>query len=444
MATEEPRYYDVRHLVGTSTHVDIENGTIESAGQSFSDSAIVRALGATGWGMVVVDNFSDAGESGMKQAVADALALSRATGERVELADVATGVLPVPAVKEDPRDVSLEEKTELLAAIESAARISGIVNTRARYIESEGSVRFMDSSGNEYSYEMVRSGYSILAVAGRGGEMQQARESEHIITGLPLRHREEKGREAAKRALLLLDAAPATGGTMNAVLDQELAGVFAHEAIGHASEGDLVKEGVSVLRGMTGTQIASPVVTVADDPTMHAFGFMPVDAEGSAVKRTEIIKDGVLTNFLHNRETLAAVGDGEAGHARAEGSASPIVRMSNTFIENGDATMDELLEGCGTGILLKGSRGGQVDPGRGVFQFNAEYGYIIEDGEERGMVRDVSLSGDILSTMHNIALCGTDRKMTPGYCGKGGQSVPVTDGSPHLLLKNAVVGGRNA
>ena len=444
MATEEPRYYDVRHLVGTSTHIDIENGTIEAAGQSFSDSAIVRALGATGWGMVVIDNFSDAGESGLRQAVADALALSRATGERVELADVATGVLPVPAVKEDPRDVSLEEKTELLAAIESAARISGIVNTRARYIESVGSVRFTDSSGNEYQYEMVRSGYSILAVAGRGGEMQQARESEHIITGLPLRHREEKGREAADRALLLLDAEPARGGTMNAVLDPELAGVFAHEAIGHASEGDLVKEGVSVLRGMTGQQIASPVVTVVDDPTMHEFGFMPVDAEGSAVNRTEIIKDGILTNFLHNRETLAAVGDGEAGHARAEGSASPIVRMSNTFIENGDATMDELLEGCGTGILLKGSRGGQVDPGRGVFQFNAEYGYIIEDGEQRGMVRDVSLSGDILSTMHNIALCGTDRKMTPGYCGKGGQSVPVTDGSPHLLLKNAVVGGRNA
>jgi TldD protein len=444
MATEEPRYYDVRHLVGTSTHIDIENGTIEAAGQSFGDTAFVRALGATGWGMVAIDNFSDAGESGLKQAVADALALSRATGERVELADVKTGILPVPAIKEDPRDISLEEKTELLAAIESAARLSGIVNTRARYIESEGTVRFMDSSSNEYQYESLRSGYSILAVAGKNGEMQQARESEHAITGLNLRHKEEKGREAAERALLLLDAAPARGGTMHAILDQELAGVFAHEAIGHASEGDLVKEGVSVIKDMLGKEIANTVVSVIDDPTLPEFGFMPVDAEGSAVKRTEIIQNGVLKNFLHSRETLAAVGNGEAGHARAEGGASPIVRMSNTFIENGDATMDELLEGCKNGILLKGSRGGQVDPGRGVFQFNAEYGYLIEDGEQQGMVRDVSLSGDILSTMHNITLCGTDRKMTPGYCGKGGQSVPVTDGAPHILLRNAVVGGRHA
>jgi len=126
MATEEPRYYDVRHLAGTSTHIDIENGTIEAAGQSFADTAIVRALGATGWGMVAIDNFSEAGQNGMMQAVAEALTLSKVTGERVELADVRTGVLPVPAIKEDPREVSLEEKTEILSSIESAARIPGL------------------------------------------------------------------------------------------------------------------------------------------------------------------------------------------------------------------------------------------------------------------------------------------------------------------------------
>ncbi len=116
--------------------------------------------------------------------------------------------------------------------------------------------------------------------------------------------------------------------------------------------------------------------------------------------------------------------------------------MSNTFIENGDAAYDEILEECRDGILLIGSRGGQVDPpGRGVFQFNAEYGYFIENGEKAGMVRDVSLSGEILSTLHNIVLIGNDRKMSPGYCGKGGQSVPVSDGAPHLLLENATIGG---
>jgi len=115
--------------------------------------------------------------------------------------------------------------------------------------------------------------------------------------------------------------------------------------------------------------------------------------------------------------------------------------MSNTYIENGDSTREEIMEACKNGILLKGSRGGQVDPGRGIFQFNAEYGYLIERGECTTMVRDVSLSGDILSTLHGILLCGNDRAMHPGYCGKGGQSVPVSDGAPHVLLDNAVVGG---
>ena len=229
---------------------------------------------------------------------------------------------------------------------------------------------------------------------------------------------------------------------MDAVLDQELAGVFAHEAVGHASEGDLVKEGISVLRGMTGQKIGDEIVSVVDDPTLFEFGFMPVDAEGVLPVRTEIIKKGVLKSFLHNRQTLAAVGDGDAGHARAESGSVPVVRMSNTFIENGDSTYDEIIAECKNGILLKGSRGGQVDPGRGVFQFNAEYGYLIKNGELSGMVRDVSLSGDILKTLYNIALCADDRKMNPGYCGKAGQSVPVTDGSPHLLLKSAVIGGR--
>jgi TldD protein len=115
--------------------------------------------------------------------------------------------------------------------------------------------------------------------------------------------------------------------------------------------------------------------------------------------------------------------------------------MSNTFIESGDAMVHEIFEECRYGIFLKGSRGGQVDPGRGIFQFNAEYGYIIENGECTRMVRDASLSGEILTTLLGICLCGNDRKMSPGYCGKGGQSVPVSDGAPHILLRDAVVGG---
>lgn len=437
---DDVRYYDIRHVRGSATHVDVDNGLVESAGTSFFDQAVVRVLGPRGWGILTLENVDpDASPDGL---IARALELAAITGDRVDLSDdPPRGVLQVPKAGEDPTVVSLEEKTELLSLIEGAARLPGIVNTRARYAEAIEEVRFVDSSGCEYSYEVPRCGFSVVAVASRNGEMQMGRESNYTIQGLNLRHRQEMGEKAAKTALSLLDAKAAKGGRMRAVLDPELAGVFAHEAVGHASEGDLIREGNSVLSGKIGESIGNSLLTIVDDPSLPHFGFEPVDAEGVAVGRTELIRGGRVNAYMHSRQTLAAVGNGRAGHARAEPGEPPLVRMSNTFIENGDASYDEIVAECRNGVLLKGSRGGQVDPGRGVFQFNAEYGYTIENGELGTMVRDVSLSGDILGTLHAIVLLGDDREMHEGYCGKGGQSVPVSDGSPHVLLEDAVVGG---
>lgn len=438
----ETRYYDIRCVQGEATLIDIDNGVIESAGTSYFDRTVVRALGPKGWGILTRDHVDIDSRREVDALVEAATRLAVVTHDQIDLADAPRALLPVPPLAEDPREIDLEEKTRLLAGIESAARIPEVANTRARYTEGIDSVRFLDSGGNEFSYEAVRSGFSVLAIASRNGVMQMGSERDHITTGFNLRGKQDLGQKAGEVAVSLLDAKLAKGGAMRAVLDPELAGVFTHEAVGHASEGDLVREGASVLAGKIGEQIGRSGLVIVDDPSLHEFGFIPVDAEGVAVRRTEIIRDGILTSFLHNRETLAAVGDGVPGHARAEHGAPPIVRMSNTFIENGDATYDEIMAECKDGILLIGSRGGQVDPGRGVFQFNAEYGYLIEGGEATGMVRDVSLSGEILSTLHDITLIGDDRRMSPGYCGKGGQTVPVSDGAPHLLLDGAMIGGR--
>ncbi len=434
-------YYDLRHVTGEVTHIDIDNSVVESAGTSFFNKAILRVLTGTGWGILQIDNYTPCSGRTFDELLERAARLARITEENVRLGDVPRGMLAVPPLKEDPRDVSIEEKSSLLAEIEKSATLPGIVNRRAGYIERIEQVRFADSSGNEYSYEMSRSGFNVLAVASRNDNVQMGYEREHSIDGFNLRHHQPLGKKAADIAIALLDASAAKGGKMRVVLAPELAGVFAHEAVGHASEGDLIQGGSSVLKGRTGERIGNESLSIVDDPSLHAFGFDPVDAEGVAVTRTEIIRRGVINAFLHNRESLAAVGNGVAGHARAMPGEPPLVRMSNTFIENGDSTKEEIFAECKNGIYLAGSRGGQVDPGRGVFQFNAEYGYLVKDGECTKMVRDVSLSGDILTTLHGIVLCGNDRKMSPGYCGKGGQSVPVSDGAPHILLNDAVVGG---
>ncbi|OPY38577.1 MAG: protease TldD [Methanoregula sp. PtaU1.Bin051] len=436
------RYYDLRQVTGQTTLIDIDNGVVESAGISFFNTALLRVLGPHGWGILEIDNFEPGSKQKINGLIQSAVRLAAITQQDVRLADAPHRALAVPRMQEDPKNIDLEEKTRLLSAVETAAKLPGIVNRRANYIERIEQVRFSDSSDTEFSHQICRSGFNMLAVASRNGNVQMGYERMHSIHGFNLRHKEEYGKKAAERALALLDAKHIKGGRMRAVLDPELAGVFAHEAVGHASEGDLVQEGNSILAGRTGVKIGNEQLTIVDDPSLPEFGFEPFDAEGVAVQRTEIIRNGIMNSYLHNRETLAAIGEGIPGHARAMPGEPPFVRMSNTFIENGEVSFSEIIEVCKTGILLKGSRGGQVDPGRGIFQFNAEYGYMIDNGECTEMIRDVSLSGEILSTLHDITLCGNDRAMHPGYCGKGGQSVPVSDGAPHILLENALVGGR--
>jgi len=216
--------------------------------------------------------------------------------------------------------------------------------------------------------------------------------------------------------------------------------LFIHEAVGHAVEADHVLEGNSILAGKIGERIASPLITVYDDPSLHEYGYYPFDDEGAESRRTTVIENGVLKSFLHSRETAGKLG-GESRNARAQGYARPVIRMSNTFIAPDSMKFEEMLGELKNGIYLKGSRGGQVNPGEGVFQFNAERGFIVKNGEIATPLRDVSLSGHTLEILNNVSALGNDLEMNSGRCGKAGQLVPVSDGAPHVLVRRATVGG---
>ena len=435
------RYYDIRFVRGETISIGTENGKIENAGSSFYGKALVRVLGEHGWGYYCASSFDMDDEKAKKEAIERAARSAKIAGVHAGFADVLSTVPHSWSVSaKEQREIPLEEKACDLLKIESAARIDDIVSTTSRYAEQYQNVRFEDANGYEAESSVCRTLFTVSSVAARNSDMQMNYEQKAVVGELKLTDFISYGEKCSKTAVALLDAKPAPGGKMPAVLNPELAGVFAHEAVGHASEGDLVRDGVSVLGDKIGQVVGSKLVTIIDDPSLHFYGYEPFDAEGVAAGPTELIKDGVMNKFMHSRETLAAVGCGDAGHARAEPGMQPLVRMSNTYIKEGDAKYDEILETCKNGVILIGSRGGQVDPGRGVFQFNAKYGYMIENGETTQMIRDVSLSGDILSVLHNIALCGDERRMSSGMCGKG-QSVPVSDGAPHVFLTEATVGG---
>jgi TldD protein len=440
---QDIKFYDCRVIEGSSTSIILDNGKIEEISRNFSRGAGVRALCGGSWGYTAVEGEIDL-KHGVEAASKLAFSMNANTPkEDVELAAVNPPKIDdLPEIRIDPRNVAIEEKVDLLKSIEASAKVEGVSSTRVMYLESEFKIGYRSSDGLDCAYELLNVGFAVSAVASENGVYQAGRES-RFGYGYELFEKEnvlELAGRAGNTAVELLKAKTPKGGEMPVLLNQELAGVFAHEAVGHASEADLVLEGDSILENRIGEQIASPLITIIDDPTLHEFGYYPFDAEGSQSRRTEIIRDGIFNSYLHSRETAAKLG-GTPGNCRAQGYSMPVVRMSNTFIDNGDARFEEMLEEVRDGMYLIGSRGGQVNTGEGIFQFNAEKGYMIKNGELTELIRDVSLSGKILEILNHVTLVGNDLKMTAGRCGKAGQLVPVSDGSPHIAISKALVGG---
>ncbi|MBA3043545.1 TldD/PmbA family protein, partial [archaeon] len=253
----------------------------------------------------------------------------------------------------------------------------------------------------------------------------------------------EKGVCAAKSAVRILSAEKSPSGRFPVIANPDLTGVFAHEALGHAAEADSVISGESILEKRIGEKVASELVTIYDDPTMeNGFGSFPYDDEGLKGSKKILIENGVLKNFILNRETAFKLGMNPNGGARAESFAvRPLVRMSNTMIEKGNYSFDELIEDIKYGVYAKGTRGGQVDTAKGSFQFSAQEAWLIEHGEVTKPLKDLSLSGLTLETLKNIDAVAKDVRFgEPGFCGKG-QLVPVGDGGPHIRIKEVLIGG---
>jgi len=433
-------FYDIRIIKGSRTRIVLDNGKLEEIAQAPFQGAAVRALKGGAWGFVTTDSVECLGE---KIDLAKHIARKIDRHEELELAKAPIGQNLVVPVKKDPKNLSLEEKVALLREIENAALVTGVSSTQAVYSEVDLTIHYTSSEGLDLESRTTRMGFVINAVAHRNGLYQTDGVGRAGIGGLELFDREDPislARSVGKTAVELLDADTLKGGTYPVVLDQELAGVFVHEAVGHATEADIILEGDSCLEGKIGERIGSELVTVKDDPSLMLNGYYPFDDEGSMAQETVLVEKGILKSYLNSRETAARLG-GVPRNARAEGLDRPVVRMSNTYIANGDWKLEEILGELGNGIYLVGSRGGQVSTAEGIFQFNAKRGYLVESGEKTRLLRDVSLSGKILGTLKDVIAVGNDLKYNSGRCGKAGQLVPVSDGSPHLLVANATVGG---
>ena len=250
---------------------------------------------------------------------------------------------------------------------------------------------------------------------------------------------------ALKTALINLDSVPAPAGEMPVVLGSGWCGVLLHEAVGHGLEGDFNRKGSSVFTGKIGEQVAAKGVTVIDDGTLpDRRGSISIDDEGTPAQRTVLIEDGILKNYMLDRMNARLMSKAPTGNGRRESfSYAPQVRMTNTFMTNGDKDPQELIASVKKGIYAKSFHGGQVDITSGKFVFTSAEAYLIEDGKLTAPIKDASLIGSGIEVMNGIDMIANDSCLDNGIgsCGKGGQTVPVGVGQPSVRISKITVGG---
>ncbi|MBN2382806.1 TldD/PmbA family protein [bacterium] len=410
----------------------------------FDLGGAIRACCRGGWGFASINALDQ-----LERFIPQVIEQARKVGHtRTQLADFDAVEKDVPIIiVTDPRSVPLKDKVELFRAYNDRVLSyhPAIKNSNVHYSENFVRKTLATSEGTLLTRDLLDLSCGISPTARKNGQSQftsVSRGSSNdyaVVLGL-----EPEIERACQIAVELIDASPVVGGKYPVVVDTHLGGTFAHEAFGHFSEADDYMDNPSIRETFPlGKKIGSDGLTIYDTGLdIGTRGYTPFDDEGVPGQKTLLLEHGILVGRLHNRESAAKFNEPLTGSARAKDyTFPPVCRMRNTCIANGTASFEELLEGIDQGVYAIQSIGGH---GGEMFSFTALYGFMIRKGRLAEMVRDVSLSGNLFTTLMNIDRIGNDFTIqdSSGGCGKGGQfPLPVTSSSPHFRIKEATVGG---
>ncbi|MXZ52411.1 MAG: TldD/PmbA family protein [Acidimicrobiaceae bacterium] len=428
----------------------LDDGRVEEVVSGRDRGAGIRVVAGDTTGFA---HTADLSAAGLVAAADAAAAAARRGGGGTQT--VAVSALETPRslqVRIPPEEVPKDRKVALLTAADAAARSAGgaITQVSARYGDGRRRILVADSDGLFTSDDQVRTLFSVSCVATGDTGMQTGRESAGRTAGFELFDLydvEEMARRAAQRALTKLTARPAPSGEMPVVVGPGGGGVLFHEACGHGLEADLVAKSASVFAGRIGETVAAPMVTLIDDGTMAGeWGHYGIDDEGKPAARNVLISGGVLTDYMWDRLRARKEGRASSGNGRRQSYQHlPMVRMTNTYIDNGDADPDDIVADTSQGVYVAQLGGGQVNTATGDFVFGMTEAYLIENGRITAPIREGNLIGNGPDVLTRIDALGNDFAMgSPGTCGKDGQGVPVGDGTPTLRVTALTVGGTAA
>ncbi len=441
----DAEYADVRHEVKKETVITFDGRELTRIGSNSTDGYVARVLRNGGMASVVFTRENDA-ERAVSQAMENAGLIGRNVERPVTLAEVdVVKDTFLPVLKEDPREIPIAEKLELVRKYNHIPLDQDkIVTTSITYQEVEREKYFINTEGAEIREDLVTTRVSGEITAKDGDLTQNVRVRAGGSNGFStVRNQEENFEERTALAIGLLKAKPVRGGVYNCVLNPDLGGVFTHEAFGHFSEADIIENLPAMREKMKlGSKLGNDALTIVDDATLEdQLGFYRYDDEGVRVRPTYLMKEGILTARLHSRRTAAEFGEPVSGHCVAEDYRyAPIVRMGTIFIKPGAHSFDELLAMLGDGLYLTDAKGGQTSGEN--FTFGAQAGWMVKDGKMVEMVRNINISGNLYRTLRDIVAVGNDFVLSKvGGCGKGQANIRSCHGGPHILANNLVIGG---
>ena len=446
-------YVELRYQDKYLANYRYRNGELTSSSGS-RKGVCVRVLTNGSWGLSATNNTS---KKEILRSVQTAAKLAKNSApfkdDKVTLAEIQNiKDEKISPRKKDLQVISTEEKLGgIISAAKATQNVKAIKSLMINYNEVIDKRMIVTNEGTQVSWIDMKPTLISYAVAMEEGKMASSYTAWCHTCGaefFDLHPIQDVVDESVQKALKLVKAPPPPSGITNLLLDSQLVGLFAHEAVGHTAEADLVQLG-SVTKGKLHKKVCDERITIIDAPTSKGSnwigaGWLPFDDEGVKGKPTYIIKKGIMNSYLTNRAFAEELGVEPTGNARAYSfTDEPIVRMRNTYIESGDMTIDELTESIGDGYYLKSAQGGQADSS-GEFMFGAVEAYAIKNGEiTNKLYQSPVITGNAFEVLNNILGVGKDfdTNLGAGFCGKE-QFAKVDAGGPHIAVKAMLAGGK--
>jgi TldD protein len=456
-------YADARVVLTETESWSVSGREVSSPSRSYDFGIGVRVIAGGAWGFAASWEVTEESAAALgKRAVEIARAGAILRSRPVELApaEALTATYSTP-VEIDPFALDADTKREfLLGAAAPMLDVDGVTSANGSLDFRRQTQRLVSSEGAMIRQVIVQSGAGIAAAVGgavtrsyptsQGGQFGTG--GFEFVRAIDFAG---NARRIAEEAVALGKAPECPTGEMDLILDGPEVSLLIHESVGHALELDRVFGSEANFSGTSFAttdklgklQYGSKTVNIVSDPTapggLATYGY---DDEGVRAYRADLIRDGVLVNYLSSRETAQRIGKTSTAAMRADGWGNvPLIRITNVNLSPGEPTLDELIADTKQGIFMSGSTSWSIDDRREGLRMGCEVGRRIEGGKLGEMVKSPGYSGNTLGIWNSCdAVCNKEhwRIWGTANCGKGqpGQNARTGQGAAPARFRRVRIG----